>query len=1185
MKRWGIWLWLLCICAGAAAFEIDLKTAQLRNAKGKISLPEVRTSKTSRSAEVCFDLGAPGDLARINCAKLEITPLEGRFSRRDLAFKFYSGKKEAARFHPKYAPAKKILKNGERTVLEYEFDRKLENITGVSFLFNREIQEKAGKAFLLHSLTFSKRFVPRRSGSSSFHYKVNTPVCALLAPDDRGLTPEEARYADFGKRTFPRPAPIAKLPWDDTVSGRGSVEKESVSLELLNESGEARDVLLRFGVPFSRGKVFGLDRLRLLSAKGEPVPAQFSALSRYDDKSLRHLFVTARTRLAGNEKTHFTLEFGNAVKAPPVREGLSWTFKDGVLAVDAGRLKGTVRQKGFNFVDDITLDGRRCGRFLPAEIVLADGSRFTPADPDSFELIEAGPLRLTLRAAGKYTGNAGSYVARIAFAYGRPGFDVDFTHIDSVLEMEFTDFKSLSLVFAPADPLKKQFRAFQETERDFSLDGGPRQKGKLSGAFNFTPSFGIALADWHRRYPKAVTAKEGKVFIELLPLQPGKDFNADLPLKLSYVYSDGNYRMKWGMSFTERITFDFGGTSEKVLAADRDLPVIAVLPFDYYRKEGFAPDDGGLAPVDASFTEAFGRYLARQEKEREFGFFNYGDSFGERGHSWTNNEYDPAQAVAEAFLRTGNREMLRYAVSAARHQADVDTCHAYPNAFFVGANLQHAVGHSGVGREWSHAYTHFTTAGNGHSWTRGRLLVWLLAADPVVMDSTLMFGEHCVFGAIPNYKGIVARARAREAGWMLRALTALYEVTGDPAYFKGAKTLADMAVRECAYDKGAWPAINSRLRDGYGIKTLGNNCFQVSILIQGLCDYYRMTGDRDVKRALVSAARWLAKGFNPGNGAGFNYDIAADGTGLNWPVSMTNPLLAPPLAGAAVIADDPALFAAAQRAMARVLLAPHAVDHKHFGLEFTFLAEYLRAEAEWNKKHGLKSDYGEEALRRKLYDGAVPEWRVRGSSRWHLVSTADDAKILLRRWIRSGMPKKEAKFVLRDEAGKILLAKTVRPDILRQDIPLVLPGKRGSRFFLEFADEFGGDWSLDGSSQAVYAVFMSSAGLPVSHMGLRRFYFRVPAGKKVVVSYAGNHVGLWRLRLNDGGTIHVENGKADDIQLKKFRDGAAVVALPVQDKDRLVEMECFAAIDGRILLRGADRISADRRYFESGSAR
>ena len=401
MKRWGIWIGLLCLCAGISALELDLETAQLRNAKGKISFPEVRTSKTSRSAEVYFDLGAPRDLADINCAALEITPLEGRFSRRDLAFKFYAGKKEITRSHPKYAPPKKILKNGRKIVLEYEFDRKLANVTGISFLFNREIQENTGKAFLLHGLKFSKRFVPRRSGSPSFHYKVDTPVCALLAPDDRGLTPEEARYADFGKRTFPRPVPIAKLPGDDGVSGSGSAEKESVSVELLNECSEARDVLLRFGVPFSRGKVFGLDRLRLLSSKGEPVPAQFSALSRYDDKSLRHLFVTARTRLAGNEKTNFTLEFGNAVKAAPVKEGIAWTLKDGVLAVDAGRLKGTVRQKGFNFVDDITLDGRKCGRFLPAEIVLADGSRFAPADPDSFELIEAGPLHLILRVAGK----------------------------------------------------------------------------------------------------------------------------------------------------------------------------------------------------------------------------------------------------------------------------------------------------------------------------------------------------------------------------------------------------------------------------------------------------------------------------------------------------------------------------------------------------------------------------------------------------------------------------------------------------------------------------------------------------------------------------------------------------------------------------------------------------------------
>jgi hypothetical protein len=1093
----------------------------------------------------------------------------------------FAGKTEVTRIRPQGSSAKNLLENGEKTVLKYVSDRNLADLTGVGLLFNREIQEKADKVFRIHRVTFSQHFVPRRVNAQNFHFKVDTPTCALLAPDDRGLTAREARAYDFGRRTFPRPVPIARLPWNDTVSGRGSAEKESVTLELLNESGEERTALLRAGVPFARGKVFSLDNLCLRDAKGRAVPAQFSALSRHEDNSLRHLFVTATVPLAANEKTNYTLEFGNAVTAPPVKDKLVWTCKDGVLTVDAGRLKGVVRKKNFNFVGDITFDGRPCGRFLPAQVVLADGSAFSPAEPDSFELTEAGPLRLTLRAAGKYTGNAGSYIARISFTYGRPGFDVDFTHINSVLDMEFTDFRSLTIGFAPAGPPEKQFRAFQETERDFSMNGGPRQEGKLSGAFRFTPSFGIALADWHQRYPKAVTARDGKVLLELLPRQPHRNFNADLPLKLSYVYSDGNYRMKWGMSFTERITFDFGGTSEKVLDTERNRPLIAVLPFSYYRKAGFAPDDGNLAPVDASVTETFERYLLRQKNEREFGFFNYGDSFGERGHSWTNNEYDPAQAIAEAFLRTGNREMLRYAVSAARHQADVDTCHAYPNDFFVGANLQHSVGHSGVGRSWCAPYNHFTTAGNGHSWVRGRLLVWLLAADPVVMDSTLMFGEHCVFAAIPNYKGIVRRARAREAGWMLRALTALYAVTRDRAYFDGAKKLADMAVRECAYDKGAWPAVNSRLASSYGINTLGNNCFQAAILIQGLCDYYGLTGDPRVKEALVSSARWLAKGFNPGNGAGFNYDIAADGTGLNWPVSSVNPLLAPPLAEAAVIADDPELFMAAQRAMARVLLAPHPVDHKHFALEFTFLTDYLRAEAQWNKKHGFRSDYSRPALERKLFDGVVPEWRVRGSSKWHIRSAADNGKIFLRRWIRSGKPKKTPEIVLRDAGGKEILRRTFRPDLLRQDTEFVLPGPRGKEFTLEITDDFSGDWSMDGRSQAVYAVFMPREGIPVAHVGIQRFFFRIPAGKEVRFSGAGSHIGGWYLRADDEGKTVSKTAFASDLQLRgKLRSDAAVFTFPARKKGRIVRIECFAFADARFIAEGIDRISADRRYFD-----
>ena len=1171
MKK--IFLLFFCCSFLLNAFELPLKTGKLRNSKGFWNPPELSAVKPSRSAELFFAFDKVKDFSKFNRAEIEITPLDGKFIKRNFLLSFFSGK-ELARLRPENAPGNLILELNKKVVLRYSVNSSLKNITALRLFFNRKNDDRSNQKFLLHKIRFFNEVVPRRSGE--FRHKVDTKVCALLADDDRGYTFAEARAGNFGKRLQKRPTPVAGL-LPDLISGKSTVEKEDIPLEILNETPFSRNTQLRFGVPFAKGKVFSLENLSLADEKGKVLPAQFAVLSRYEDKSLRHIFVTSSAVLAPREKKIYTFSFGNKVRSAKIRSTLKSLLSNGVLTVDAGRVKAEINRKNFNFLQNLTVDGKNAGRFLPLEIVLADGKKYTLSDPDTFEIIESGPLRLTLRAAGKYTGNAGSYVCRITFFYNKPQFDIEFTHINSVTDMEFTDFASLSLNFLPAEKISKQGRFFQETDLHYSVNGGKRQPGQLSGAFKLNDRFGIAVADWYQRYPKAVSARDKGVAIELLPVQPHKKFNTDLPLKLSYLYTNGNYRMKWGMSFTERISFDFSGTSEKHLAAERNLPLFAVLPFDYYRKAGFALDDTALAPVDAAVTKTFYRYLQRQKEEREYGFFNYGDSFGERGHSWTNNEYDPVHGILETYLRTGNRDMLRYGIASARHQADVDTCHAYPDEYFIGANLQHSVGHTGIGRRWSHLYTRYSAASNGHSWARGRLLVWLLTGDTLVMDSCYMFGDHTAFAVVPNYKTILGKA-PRETGWMLRALSALYAVTGDREYRKAAQTMAHLAVKECAYDKGAWPRVIRRLDSMFGIKQMGNNNFQVGVMLKGLCDYYKIFPEPQVAKAIISSARWLAKGFNPGNSAGFNYDIDINGRGLNWPVSATNSLLAPPLAEASAIARDPRLFSVAERAFARVLLGRHAIDHKHFAMEWTFLADYLHAAAAWNKLHNKKSDYSRSAQIKVLLQDTVPQWRMRGAGKWFIISTKDNAKITLTRWIRSGKPTLPVKLVLRKD-GKIISEKTLPPGILRQDIPLVLPGKKNSRFILDITDSFSGDWCMTQDSQALYAAAMPPKGIAVSHNGFHRFFIEVPAGKSVTVSYAGSHAGDWSIDIRDGEKVFSHGASTSVTSLHELRRDAVKFKLPA-GKKRIAILDCFSSTDARIIVSDCDKISADKRFFQ-----
>ena len=107
--------------------------------------------------------------------------------------------------------------------------------------------------------------------------------------------------------------------------------------------------------------------------------------------------------------------------------------------------------------------------------------------------------------------------------------------------------------------------------------------------------------------------------------------------------------------------------------------------------------------------------------------------------------------------------------TAARHQADVDCVHAYPDPFYVGSNHQHSIGHTGTWSQnpryatWSHRYDSHTDARNGHTWVDGLTNAWLLAGEARVMESALGVGEHITWAMSRSFDRL-ERTSVRQAG-------------------------------------------------------------------------------------------------------------------------------------------------------------------------------------------------------------------------------------------------------------------------------------------------------------------------------------------------------------------------------------------------------------------------------------
>ena len=1067
------------------------------------------------------------------------------------------------------------------------------------------------------------------AASFSIAYAAAAPV--YPAPNDYGLTAQQV----IGAKKYPQiklpPAKIATLIREPRFPGKVTVQKHAVTADLLEEAGVSRNAEIRFGMPLPEKAVYDNSNFAVFNAAGKQIPALIAILSFYPDGSLRQVLITADIPLKAHEKSFCKVEFGGTAKNIAPETKLQISRKGDVWHINTGAATFTVDSGKFNLAE-IFRNGKKVNAFAPGKAIeLTDdkGHVFTTSavKPDSVKWVEKGDMRATLRIAGYYgdaAGKAGKlrYVARLSFKAGNSDLRVEFTHTDTSIEREFDDLRSINVNFASnggnvvsalltdGKMIAGKKRIFQETDQMLTTDASPRMKARATGDLRIGNS-ALALERMWQRFPKAVSVKaDGSFALELLPAQPDKNFNRDLPHHLAFPFSNGLYRFKWGMAFTERFIFSAGNALlSSVVAAECNKPVIAVLPSDYYVKcKRIAQDYKLFHAIDKDLIDAFYAHLKRREEVREFGFFNYGDNYGERGHNWTNNEYDPADSLAALFMRSGNRDVFRFVEELARHQANSDTCHAYPLDYFIGSNLQHAVGHSGVDSKWSSAYTRYTAASGGHTWTRGRIHSYEFSGDLVVMDSAYLTGDHIAFAAVPNYPSIRFTPgyapnwpglAPREIGWMLRALTGLWECTTDETYKKAADTIADIAIKECAYEKGAWPRRTYRMSKHYKIHKEGNTTYQPALLIRGLVDYERVFKNGRAVRAIHSASRWILKGFHPEDGASFNYDLAWDGEQLNWPYSNTNCLIAPTLMDAADLTGDKELFTAGQLAMASSLAHPFNIRHKEFAMGMAFLGDFINASGSYYRKHpdAQKTQWNRDDLIAYVLDQPYRTWRRRGGGDFHIELQKKKCKIKLQRWIRSGKNNKKPAelfgFEIFDENGKKLEhvfdekgkkrpVPMFRPVRLSNRLSFYLHGK-GKKYTIRIKDTMNNDWSiLPLSGVKNYAPVKAGVPVDMAHNGLRKHYFVIPAGQSLTVTAYGVHAGMWEAAVYDHGKkVASREAYRDTVLLKGMPSDDEVLryTFKAENSERLGEIISSANADFRLIFDKDTKIASMEKYL------
>lgn len=228
---------------------------------------------------------------------------------------------------------------------------------------------------------------------------------------------------------------------------------------------------------------------------------------------------------------------------------------------------------------------------------------------------------------------------------------------------------------------------------------------------------------------------------------------------------------------------------------------------------------------------------------RAYGMLNFGDSYdpnytaqGRGGDRlvWCNNEYDYPHACALLYVRTGIRRFLDYNIASCSHWMDVDVCHYHPNPLYVGGQWEHTGGHCIDG-----------VMVCSHEWVEGLLDYYHFTGDERGLETALGIGDNVLRLLDTPMYAKVGEANARETGWALRTLTALYVETGEERWIaKCAGILQDFKVWEEQY--GNWLA-------PYTDNTVIRVGFMISVAIGSIMRYYREFPDPELKTMMLRA--------------------------------------------------------------------------------------------------------------------------------------------------------------------------------------------------------------------------------------------------------------------------------------------------------------------------------------------
>jgi len=560
---------------------------------------------------------------------------------------------------------------------------------------------------------------------------------------------------------------------------------------------------IRTGVPLARGLLDDVGGLGLLDGNAAAVPAQFTVLARWPDRSVKWLLVDALVNSDANAEQRLVLRRESAAVSSA---GIEVRALEDRLRIDTGRAVFEVPRAGGNQFATVAIDGVAC--LAQGITVRATGARGAALDVRlaQAQVEEGGDIRTSVICTGSVE-SGGREVARLklrlTFVRGSAAVRVESEiwnpraarHAGGLWDLGDAGsllIKDLSIELRPAQPPQRldwqavpgewreqaaaSWSIYQDSSggenwnspnhidargrptvsfRGYRVEGAGTllaQGDRASPTVRLTGAAGWICAGvekFWQNFPQALRLQEGALSIGLLPAE-----------------CIAGFELQGGEKKRHVVHLEFGREGAPASAATLHAPLAVSLEPRQSAASGAVAhllpaidDDEKYLRYIASLVEGPHSVVAKRELIDEYGWRNFGDLYADheavnhRGAapfiSHYNNQYDFVYGAGLQFLRTGEQRWRELMVDAARHLIDIDIYHTHEDkAGFSGGLFWHTDHYQPAATCTHRTYSRKNARGpygggpsNEHNYTSGLLQYFHLTGDREAASAILELAD------------------------------------------------------------------------------------------------------------------------------------------------------------------------------------------------------------------------------------------------------------------------------------------------------------------------------------------------------------------------------------------------------------------------------------------------------------